>query len=30
MGNKITKEKLGSKIWDAANQLRDKLEPHWI
>ncbi|WP_429008812.1 type I restriction-modification system subunit M N-terminal domain-containing protein [Mycoplasmopsis bovis] len=28
MGNKITKEKLGSKIWDAANQLRDKLEPH--
>nr|WP_318034332.1 type I restriction-modification system subunit M [Mycoplasmopsis agalactiae] len=28
MGNKITKEKLGSKIWDAADKLRAKLEPH--
>ncbi|WP_237687781.1 type I restriction-modification system subunit M N-terminal domain-containing protein [Mycoplasmopsis agalactiae] len=28
MGNKITKEKLGSKIWAAANKLRDKLEAY--
>ncbi|MCE6057306.1 Putative type I restriction enzyme MpnORFDP M protein [Mycoplasmopsis agalactiae] len=28
MGNKITKEKLGSKIWAAANHLRDKLEAY--